>query len=163
MKKTAIEDINIGYKEKYGFSQPETAVFKSSKGLSQRVVEEISYQKREPLWMRDFRLRSYEIFLQKAQPMWGADLSRVIYDNIYYYVKPTDKMATSWKDLPPEILDTYKKIGIPEAEEKYLGGVGAQYDSEVIYHSLKKQWEEKGVIIMDTDSALKKYPEFFTE
>lgn len=156
-------DVNIGYKEKYGFSQPDSHVFKSSRGLNKRIVEEISYQKREPFWMRDFRLRSYEIFLSKTQPSWGADLSRIDYDNMYYYVKPTDKMATSWKDLPPEILDTYKKIGIPEAEEKYLGGVGAQYDSEMIYHSLQKQWEDKGVIFTDTDTALKKYPEFFTQ
>jgi Fe-S cluster assembly protein SufB len=156
-------DVNTNYLEKFGFSQPEKHVFKSRKGLSRQVVEEISFQKEEPLWMREFRLKAYEIFQNKIQPTWGADLSKLIYDNMFYYVRPTDKQALSWDQLPAEILDTYQKIGIPEAEQKYLGGVGAQYDSEVIYHSLKKQWEEKGVIFTDTDSALKKYPEIFEQ
>lgn len=163
MKKLQPTDINTTYKQKYGFAKPEVFVFKSKKGLNPDIIREISYQKGEPEWMRDFRLRAYEIFLQKSQPTWGANLSTINYDDIYYYLKPTEKMATNWQDLPKEILDTYKKIGIPEAEEKYLGGVGAQYDSEVIYHSLQKQWEDKGVIFLDTDSALKKYPDFFQE
>lgn len=163
MIKTKRIDVGTNYQEKYGFFDPEVFVYKSKKGLDEGVIKKISYLKNEPEWMLNFRLRAYEIFLQKSQPLWGADLSRIDYDNIYYYLKPTEKPVNSWSDLPKEILDTYRKIGIPEAEEKYLGGVGAQYDSEVIYHSLKKQWEDKGVIFMDTDTALKKYPHFFQE
>src|SRR3990167_6365759 len=113
--------------------------------------------------MRLFRLRAYEVFKAKKQPMWGADLSRINYDEIYYYLKPTAGKSQSWEELPKEIRDTYDKIGIPEAEKKYLGGVGAQYDSEVIYHSIKKDLAKKGVIFLDTDTALKKHPQFFKE
>lgn len=155
--------INETYKEKYGFSKPEKYVFKSRKGLDEDIVKEISAIKDEPEWMLKFRLRAYEIFKSKKQPTWGADLSRINYDNIYYYLKPTEKKVSSWEELPKEIKDTYDAIGIPEAEKKYLGGVSAQYDSEVIYHSIKKEWEKKGVIFLDTDSALKKYPELFKE
>jgi len=162
MKPTVIE-INQGYKERYGFSKPERSVFKTRKGLDREIVEEISFRKGETTWMRDFRLRAYDIFKAKKQPIWGADLSRVNYDDIYYYLKPTQKSSQSWEELPEEIRDTYEKIGIPEAERKYLGGVGAQYDSEMIYHSLRREWEEKGVIFLSTDTALKKYPEFFLE
>ena len=154
---------NNDYKSKYSFSKPEHYVFKSKKGLSKAVVEEISYQKGEPSWMRDFRLKSYEIFETKKTPTWGPDLSELNYDDIYYYIKPIDKKSANWQDLPKEIRDTYKKIGIPEAERKYLAGVEAQYDSEVIYGSIKKDWEEKGVIFTDTDTALKKYPDLFKE
>lgn len=162
MKQTVV-DINQSYKEKYGFAKPERYVFKTRKGIDSDIVKEISDQKEEPAWMRQFRLRAYEIFKSKKQPMWGADLSKVNYDEIYYYLKPTEKQVKSWEDLPEEVRDTYDKIGIPEAEKKYLGGVGAQYDSEVIYHSLRKQLSKKGVIFLDTDTALKKYPEFFQE
>jgi len=156
-------DVNVSYKEKYGFSKPEKYVFKSRKGLDEDIVREISFQKAEPEWMKEFRLRAYKIFMSKKQPLWGADLSRVNYDNIYYYLKPIQKQSQSWEELPREIRETYEKIGIPEAERKYLGGVGAQYDSEMIYHSIRKEWEKKGVIFLDTDTALKKYPEFFKE
>ena len=155
--------VNATYKEKYGFAKPEKYVFKARKGLDESIVKEISFQKNEIEWMRDFRLKAYNIFKSKKQPMWGADLSRVNYDDIYYYLKPTEKQSKSWNDLPPEILDTYEKIGMPEAERKYLGGVGAQYDSEVVYHSLKKDLEKKGVIFLDTDTALKQHPEMFKE
>src|SRR3989344_9237909 len=139
MAKVATIEVNIGYKEKYGFSKPEKYVFKSRKGLDEEIVREISFQKNEPEWMREFRLRAYNIFKSKKQPTWGADLSRINYDDIYYYLKPIQKKGASWEDLPKEIKDTYDAIGIPEAEKKYLGGVGAQYDSEVIYHSIKKE------------------------
>src|SRR3989344_650377 len=163
MTKTATIDINKGYREQYGFAKPEKYVFKTRKGLDEGIIKEISHRKGEPEWMRQFRLRAYEIFKSKKQPMWGADLSKVNYDNIYYYLRPLAKQGASWEDLPAEIRDTYDKIGIPEAEKKYLGGVGAQYDSEVIYHSLRKDLEKKGVIFLDTDTALKKYPQFFKE
>ena len=155
--------INETYKEKYGFSKPEKYVFKSRKGLDEDIVKERSAIKDEPEWMLKFRIRAYEIFKSKKQPTGGSDLSRINYDNIYYYLKPTEKKVSSWEELPKEIKDTYDAIGIPEAEKKYLGGVSAQYDSEVIYHSIKKEWEKKGVIFLDTDSALKKYPELFKE
>jgi Fe-S cluster assembly protein SufB len=163
MRKAEVEVVNKRYKEKYGFAKPEKHIFKTKKGLGEGVVREISFQKSEPAWMRDFRLRAYKIFKSKAQPTWGADISGINYDDIYYYLKPTQKKSQSWEELPREIRETYEKIGIPEAERKYLGGVGAQYDSEIIYHSIKKQWEEKGVIFLDTDEALKKYPQLFKE
>jgi Fe-S cluster assembly protein SufB len=163
MKKPATVEVNNKYKERYGFSKPERYVFKSRKGLDKSIVEEISHQKDEPAWMREFRLKAYKIFKSKRQPMWGADLKKVKYENIYYYLKPTSKKSQSWEELPKEIRETYEKIGIPEAERKYLGGVGAQYDSEVIYHNIRKEWERKGVIFLDTDTALKKHPQFFKE
>ena len=156
-------EINSKYKEKYGFSKPENYVFKSKKGLDEAVVKEISNQKRESEWMRDFRLKSYETFKSKKELSWGPDLSELNLDDIYYYIKATENQVGSWKDLPKEILETYEKIGIPEAERKYLAGVGAQYESEVVYKSLKSEWEKKGVIFSDTDSALKEHPEIFKE
>lgn len=147
----------------FGFSKPDHSVFKTPKGLSKKVVEAISHYKNEPGWMRDFRLRSLDTFQIKEMPRWGADLSSINFAEIYYYISPTDKKVRSWDDVPVDIKDTYDKIGIPEAEKKFLAGVGAQYDSEVVYHNLKKQWEEKGVIFLDTDSALKKYPQIFKQ
>lgn len=155
--------VNTQYKDRYGFSKPDISVFKTRKGLDKEVVEQISYQKQEPEWMREFRLKSLKTFESKKQPLWGADLSKLNYNDIYYYVRPTDRQSKRWEDLPPEILDTYNKIGVPEAEKRFLAGVGAQYDSEVIYHSLKKEWESRGVIFLDTDTALKKHPEIFKE
>src|SRR3990167_3134024 len=163
MLKAAQVEVNTGYREKYGFAKKDVSFFRSKKGLDESVVREISSHKNEPEWMRQFRLKSLKIFESKKQPMWGADLSTINYDDIYYYIKPTEKQSKTWEDLPIEIRDTYDKIGIPEAEKKLLAGVGAQYDSEVIYHSIKKEWEKKGVIFLDTDTALKKYPEFFAE
>lgn len=144
---------------KYGFSKPENYVFKSRRGLDKSVVEQISSMKNEPEWMREYRLRALEIFFGKKMPTWGADLSTINFDDIFYYIKPTNKQMTSWKDLPKEIRDTYDAIGIPEAEKKFLGGVTAQYESESVYHSFQKQWEDKGVIFTDMDTGLKKYPD----
>ncbi|GBD30895.1 FeS cluster assembly protein SufB [bacterium HR32] len=148
---------------KWGFRKPENYVFKSRKGLSREVVEEISYLKGEPEWMRAFRLHSLEVFLSKPMPTWGPDLSSIHFDDIYYYIKPTDRQARSWDELPPEIKDTYERLGIPEAERKFLAGVGAQYESEVVYHSLKEEWEKLGVIFVDTDTAVREYPELVQE
>ena len=143
----------------YGFSKPENYVFKSRRGLDEAVVRQISGFKSEPTWMLDYRLGAQEIFLSKTTPTWGADLSKIDFDNIFYYIKPTDKQKTSWADLPKDIRDTYDAIGIPEAEKKYLGGVTLQYESESVYHSFKKKWEDMGVIFTDMDTGLKKYPE----
>ncbi len=147
----------------FGFHDDIKPVFSTPKGLSHKIVEEISHIKNEPAWMRDKRLRALDVFYQKSLPTWGGDLSKINFNDIYYYVKPTEKQVTSWESLPPEIKNTYDKIGIPEAEKKYLAGVGAQYDSEVVYHSLSKHLAEKGVIFVDTDTAVKKYPELFKE
>ncbi|OGD92347.1 Fe-S cluster assembly protein SufB [Candidatus Curtissbacteria bacterium RIFCSPHIGHO2_01_FULL_41_44] len=144
---------------KYGFSKPESYVFKAKKGLSKSVVEQISSMKNEPGWMREQRLKALEIFFSKKMPKWVADLYAINFDDIYYYIKPIDRQAKSWDELPKEIRETYDAIGIPEAEKKFLAGVTAQYESEAIYHSFKKQWEDKGVIFLDFDSGLRQYPE----
>lgn len=148
---------------KFGFHKPELAVFKTPRGLNQSVVEAISYYKKEPAWMLKLRIQALTLFQQKPMPTWGADLSTINFDNIFYYISPSDKKFVTWDDVPTDIKDTYDKIGIPQAERKYLAGVGAQYDSEVIYHNLKSQWESKGVIFTDTDTALQKYPEIFKQ
>lgn len=148
---------------KYGFSKPEKDVFRTPKGLNAKVVEAISHFKGEPRWMRDFRLKSLSVFEAKVMPTWGADLSSINFDDIYYYVSPTDRKVQDWHDVPKDIKDTYDKIGIPEAEKKFLAGVGAQYDSEVVYHNLQQQWASQGVIFVDTDTALKRYPDIFKQ
>ncbi|MBI4079304.1 MAG: Fe-S cluster assembly protein SufB [Candidatus Levybacteria bacterium] len=143
----------------FGFHDNIKPVFATKKGLTKKTVEEISNIKNEPQWMQDFRLRALDIFFAKKMPMWGSDLSRINFDNIYYYVKPTDKQGRTWDEVPIEIKNTFEKIGIPQAERKFLAGVGAQYDSEVIYHSISKMLSKKGVIFVDTDTAIQKYPE----
>src|SRR3990172_2753496 len=127
MAKVAQVAVNETYREKYGFSKPDTSVFRTRKGLDEDVVKQISAHKNEPEWMLDFRLRALKIFEAKKQPNWGADLSTLNYEDIYYYVKPTEKQSQTWEDLPKEIRETYDKIGIPEAEKKLLAGVGAHY------------------------------------
>jgi len=148
---------------KYGFHKPENYVFKSKKGLSKKTVQEISYLKNEPQWMRKFRLKALDIFYHQAMPNWGGGLSKINFDDIYYYIKPTEKKATSWRQLPAEIRDTYDRIGIPEAEKKFLGGVNAQYESEVVYKSIQKTLAKKGVVFLDMDSGLKEYPQLVRE
>jgi Fe-S cluster assembly protein SufB len=154
-------DSDIDNYERYGFHQAEKYLVKMDKGLSRRVVEEISEYKNEPSWMRDFRLKSLDIFLGKSMPTWGADLSGVDFDNLHYYVRPTDRPQHNWDDVPEDIKNTFDKLGIPEAEKKFLAGVGAQYESEMVYHSLQKQWEELGVIFLDTDTGLRDHPDIF--
>ena len=154
----ATQVINEDY-SKYDFKDPEILVFKSKKGLTRSTVEEISKMKNEPEWMRNFRLKSYDYFMNRPMPSWGGDLSRIDFDNIYYYAKPTDKAGTDWNDVPENIRKTFDRLGIPEAERKFLGGVGAQYESEVVYHSLREDLEKKGVVFLDTDSAVQKYPD----
>lgn len=140
---------------------PENYVYKPKKGLSKEIVEEISKIKGEPTWMLEFRLKSYETFVNKPMPAWGADLSKIDFEDIYYYVRATEAQSSSWEDLPEEIRITYDRLGIPEAEKQMLAGVKAQYESEVIYGSLLKSLKDKGVIFLDTDTALKEYPELF--
>lgn len=145
------------------FKMPEKFVFKAKKGLNEEVIRAISFHKGEPEWMLEFRLKAFDIFKKKTMPTWGADLSIVDFNDMYYYMKPVDQSRRSWDDVPEEIKTTFDRLGIPEAEKKYLAGVGAQYESEVIYHSLLEHLEKKGVIFTDTDTALKKYPALFRE
>ncbi len=155
--------INTDYASKYGFNVPEEYVFKSKKGLNEDIVAEISAMKKEPTWMRDFRLKAYKTFKNKPTPQWGGDLSNIDYDEIYYYLKPTQNETKSWDDVPADMKKTFDRLGIPQAEKEYLAGVKAQFDSEVIYGSLMSELEEQGVIFLGTDDALKKYPHFFEE
>lgn len=143
----------------YGFSDSETPVFKSKRGLNPSIVKEISYQKNEPTWMRDFRLKAFSYFEKKPMPSFGGDLSQLDFNSIYYYLKPTEKKGKTWAEVPETIKKTFDKLGIPQAERKYLAGVETQYDSEVIYGSLKKELSNKGIVFTDTDTALKQYPE----
>jgi Fe-S cluster assembly protein SufB len=157
------QDLTKDYK--YGFSDPEQYSFKSDRGLNREIVEKISAYKNEPDWMRQFRLRSLEIFLRKPMPAWPvARLGDIDFDNIFYYVRPSEKGAEkSWEDVPSYIKDTFDKLGIPEAERKFLAGVSAQYESEVVYHSIREDLEKQGVIFLDMDSGLREYPDLVKE
>lgn len=147
----------------FGFSDPETFVFKSQKGLDEEVVRQISGMKQEPDWMLEFRLRALKHFQQRPIPTWGADLSDLDLDDIYYYVKPTELEGKTWDDVPETIKQTFEKLGIPEAEQKYLSGVGAQYESEMIYHSVQEDLEKQGVIFLSIEDGLRQHPEIFRE
>ncbi|MBO9350097.1 MAG: Fe-S cluster assembly protein SufB [Thermomicrobium sp.] len=147
------------YAEKYGFRDPEQYVFKARKGLDREVVEQISWIKNEPEWMREFRLKALEYFLRRPMPTWSADLSELNFDEIVYYIKPTERQGTSWEELPEHIRRTFDRLGIPEAERRFLAGVGAQYESEVVYHSLREELKRLGVIFCDMDTAVREYPD----
>jgi len=159
----AKDQLELSTEYKYGFRDPDRAVFKSEKGLSRRVVEQISEMKGEPAWMREIRLKALEIFWQKPMPTWGGDLSELNFDDIYYYVRPTEKQGRSWDEVPEDIKRTFDRLGIPEAERKFLAGVSAQYDSEVVYHNMRKDLEAQGVIFCDTDTAVREYPDLVRE
>jgi Fe-S cluster assembly protein SufB len=163
MAQPDILNLDQDYTQKYGFHDDIQPVFQTERGLTRRVVEEISHQKNEPQWMREFRLQAYDIFMSKPMPAWGPDLSRLDFDEIVYYIKPTDRQGRSWDEVPEEIKRTFDRLGIPEWERKFLAGVGAQYDSFTVYHNLAKQWEEKGVIFVDTDTAVREYPDLVKE
>lgn len=145
--------------ERFRHVDPEKDVYRTKRGLTREVVADISYQKGEPKWMREFRLKSFEVFESKPLPMWGPDLTGIDFDSLTYYIRPQDVQAQSWDDLPEDIKQTFEKLNIPEAEQKLLAGVVAQYDSESVYKSLKRPWEKQGVVFMDMDSAVKEYPE----
>ncbi len=147
----------------YGFVDKDVSVVRFQKGLSKKVVEEISTMKNEPGWMTDFRLRSLEIFNEKPVPMWGGDLSDLNFDEITYYVKPSERQGKTWEEVPEEIKNTFERLGIPEAERKFLAGVSAQYESEVVYHSMQEDLEALGVVFTDTDTALREHPAIFKE
>ena len=157
----ATENLDMDY-SKYDFKDStEMYVHLSKKGLSKDTVISISKMKDEPQWMLDFRLRSYEIFMKKPMPTWGGNLSLIDFQNIYYYAKASEKTEKSWDDVPENVKNTFEKLGIPEAEKKFLAGVGAQYESEVVYHNLREDLAKQGVLFLDTDAALKEQPEIF--
>src|SRR6266700_2332749 len=160
-----VPQISVGedYREKYGFFDPEKYVFKAKRGLSEEVVREISWMKGEPEWMTRMRLRSLQVFHKKAMPTWGAYLSVIDFENIFYYLKSTENQGKTWDEVPDDIKATYDRLGVPEAERKFLAGVSAQYESEVVYHSLQKELTAKGVIFTDTDTALREHPDLFEE
>jgi len=149
---------------KYGFRDSDANYsFKAAKGLTRETVEQISEMKSEPDWMRQLRLKALEIFRQKPTPIWGGELRDLNFDEIYYYMRAADRQGKTWDDVPADIKNTFEKLGIPEAERKFLAGVGAQYESEVVYHSLREDLAAKGVIFTDTDSAVRDYPDLVRE
>jgi len=148
---------------KWGFRDPETHVFKSRKGLNEEVVQQISYMKGEPEWMLEYRLKALKHFQQRPIPKWGGYLGDLDLDDIYYYVKPTEGEGRSWDEVPDTIKETFNRLGIPEAEQKFLAGVGAQYESEMVYHSIHEHLEEKGVIFKSIENGLREHPDLFRE
>jgi len=163
MKQQQTLDIREGYKEKFGFHDDIKPIFKSRRGLDKDVVAQISDMKGEPAWMRDFRLKSYQEFERKTLPRWGGNVAEIDFQNIFYYLKPMEEQGKTWEDVPGDIKRTFDKLGIPEAEQKFLSGVGAQYDSEVVYHKIKESLTKQGVLFLDTDSALREHPDLFRE
>ena len=143
------------------FSDPEQYIYRTKKGLDEQVIRDISAQKNEPEWMLAYRLRAFEYFICQPMPTWGPDISALDMSDIYYYIKPLEYQARSWDDVPKNIKATFDRLGVPESEKKYLAGLGAQYESEVVYHNLKEEWEALGVIFLDADSGLKRYPDIF--
>ncbi|TFH67000.1 MAG: Fe-S cluster assembly protein SufB [Gemmatimonadales bacterium] len=161
-EKDTLQDLGLD-EYKYGFVDEEKHVFRTQPGLSEEVVRQVSAQKSEPEWMLNFRLKGLEIYNSKPMPTWGGDLSDLerVLGEIYFYVRPQEKMEHSWDDVPDDIKTTFERLGIPEAEQKILAGVGAQYESEMVYHSLKKEWEDKGVIFDSIEEGLKNHPDLF--
>ncbi|MTB86988.1 Fe-S cluster assembly protein SufB [Aeromicrobium senzhongii] len=165
---TSIEDLNPGLKDvgnyEFGWHDADIAGASAQRGLSEAVVRDISAKKNEPQWMLDLRLKGLKLFNRKPMPTWGADLDQIDFDNIKYFVRSTEKQATTWDELPEDIKNTYDRLGIPEAEKQRLvSGVAAQYESEVVYHQIREDLEQQGVIFLDTDTALKEHPELFEE
>ena len=148
---------------KYGFSDPETFVFKSGKGLDREIVEQISTMKGEPKWMLEFRLKALDHFIKRPMPTWGGDLSKLNLDDIFFYVKPTEAEVKSWDDVPDTIKNTFDRLGIPEAERKFLAGVGAQYESEMVYHKVQEHLQKQGVIFLSIEDGLRQHPDLFKE
>ncbi|MFP4321475.1 MAG: Fe-S cluster assembly protein SufB [Anaerolineales bacterium] len=152
------------YLEKYGFHfSDENYTFRSRPGISAEIVAEISHIKGEPEWMTELRLKSYEHFEQRPMPNWGGDMSGIKFDEIYYYVQATDRSSADWDDVPPEIKETFDRLGIPEAERQFLAGAGAQYESEVVYHKVREELEEQGVVFLSMDDGLRQHPELVKE
>jgi Fe-S cluster assembly protein SufB len=163
-EKKKVQGINADYEEKFGFHDPETGyAYKAPKGLTRQIVEQISDYKDEPQWMRDFRLKALDHFESRPTPNWGGDLEQIDFDDIHYFVRASDRAERDWDDVPEDIKNTFDRLGIPEAERKFLAGVGAQYESEVVYHQVNEQLEKQGVIFLDMDTALREHEELVRE
>lgn len=147
----------------YGFHDDIESVYTTGKGISEAIIRDISARKEEPEWMLDFRLKSFKRYQSQKLPTWGADLSGIDFDNITYYKKSSNKPERDWEDVPEKIKETFERLGIPEAERKYLAGAGAQFESEVVYHNMKEEFEKMGIVFIDTDTALKEYADIFKE
>jgi Fe-S cluster assembly protein SufB len=154
----ATQELDLG-RYKLGWSDAEDYVFKPKRGLNEDIVNEMSWMKGEPEWMRTLRLKALKHFERRPLPDWGGDMSQIYFDDIYYYIKPTDRQVDTWEALPDSVKATYEKLGIPEAERKYLAGVTAQYESEVVYHRNREDLEAQGVLFCDMDTALREYPD----
>ena len=148
-------------REQYAFHDDITYLRETKAGLTEATVREISETKDEPAWMLEYRLRAYKHFKARAMPHWGGDLTKLDFSKIVYYRKPSEREEKSWDDVPDQIKKTFERLGIPEAERKFLAGVGAQYDSEVVYHSVREDLQKLGVVFMGTDQGMKEYPEIF--
>ncbi len=148
---------------RWDFRDPATHVFQTERGLSEKVVRQISEKKNEPEWMLDFRLKAYKHYINRPMPNWGPDISELDMDEIYFYTKPSEGEGKSWDDVPDTIKDTFGKLGIPEAEQKFLAGVGAQYESEMVYHSIQEHLEKQGVIFKSIENGLQDHEELFKE
>lgn len=157
------KDIEISTEYEYGFHDEDVSIFNTGKGLSEDVVRQISAIKKEPEWMLERRLEAYRYFVEAKNPDWGPDLSEIDFNDYTYYIKPSERQQKNWDEVPETIRNTFDKLGIPEAEQKYLAGVTTQYESEAVYHNMLEEVEEKGIIFLDTDTALKTHPEFFKE
>ena len=161
---SALKGIGSDYKEKFGFHDPETGyAYKAPKGLSREVVESISEYKDEPEWMREFRLKALEHFMQRPTPTWGGNLAQIDWDDIHYFVRASEKSSRDWDDVPEDIKKTFDRLGIPEAERQFLAGVGAQYESEVVYHQVREDLEKQGVLFLDMDSGLREHEDLVRE
>ncbi len=163
-EKRELAGINADYKEKFGFHDSESGyAYKAPKGLTREVVETISDFKEEPKWMRDFRLKALEHFESRPTPKWGGDLDQIDFDDIHYFVRASEKNSRDWSEVPDDIKNTFDRLGIPEAERKFLAGVGAQYESEVVYHQVNEKLEAQGVIFTDMDTALREHEDLVRE
>ncbi|HKN95398.1 MAG TPA: Fe-S cluster assembly protein SufB, partial [Thermoleophilaceae bacterium] len=160
----ALADINADYAERYGFHDPENYLYKAPKGLNEEIVRKISEFKNEPQWMRDFRLKALEHFRARPMPNWGSPmLAGVDFDNIHYFVRASERASREWDDVPEDVKKTFDRLGIPEAERKFLSGVGAQYESEVVYHQVREDLEKQGVLFLDMDSGLREHEDLVRE
>jgi Fe-S cluster assembly protein SufB len=163
-EKRELAGINADYKEKFGFHDSETGyAYKAPKGLSREIVESISEYKDEPQWMREFRLKALDHFYSRPTPKWGGDLDQIDFDDIHYFVRASEKNSRDWSEVPEDIKNTFDRLGIPEAERKFLSGVGAQYESEVVYHQVNEKLEAQGVIFTDMDTALREHEDLVRE
>jgi Fe-S cluster assembly protein SufB len=160
----ALKDIGADYEKRFGFHDPESDyIYKAPKGLSREVVEAISEYKDEPEWMREFRLKALEHFESRPTPTWGGNLGQIDWNDIHYFVRASEKQSRSWDEVPEDIKNTFDRLGIPEAERDFLAGVGAQYESEVVYHQIREDLEKQGVVFLDMDSGLRKYEDIVRE